>query len=87
VVNRRSHINKRNSLDEVTAVEAAVAAVTGGSDILDLPMAAFDPAPTSLDLPEQKQRQKCSRCGRPAEDTCPECGSPLCEDCIAGDEE
>ena len=77
--NRCSQVNKRNRLDEVTAVKMAVNAVTGGSDILDLPMAAFDPAPTSLDLPDIEQ--VCSR-RRPV-NRCPKCGSPLCKDCVA----
>jgi hypothetical protein len=86
MVNHSSQVKKRRRLDKVTAVEAAIAAVTGGSDMLELPISEFDPAPTSLDLPQPKQRQKCSRCGRRAVDTCPTCNSPLCEDCITGDE-
>jgi hypothetical protein len=71
---------------EDSAVELAVLAVAGDSDVMDMSMLDFDPSPTALDLPEQEGGQPCSRCGCPAEDRCPECGSPLCEDCVAADE-
>ncbi len=70
-----------------TAVDLAVLAVQGGPSVMDLPMTGFDPSPGALDLPEREDGEKCSRCDHPAVDTCPECGSPLCEDCVAGDEE
>ena len=85
MVNRRSKVKKRKRLHGVTAVQMAVNAVTDDFDVMDLPMAEFDPAPTSLDLPEPRQRRECSRCCRPAVDRCSQCGSPLCENCIAGD--
>jgi hypothetical protein len=61
-------------------VDLAVAAVEGSPSVMDMPMAGFDPSPTSLDLPEKEHRGMCSRCGRPAVGRCPECGSPLCDD-------
>jgi hypothetical protein len=64
-----------------TAVDLAVLAVQGSPSVMDLPMTDFDPSPTVLDLPEKEDGQPCSRCSRPAVDTCPACGSPLCEDC------
>ena len=82
--NRCSQVRKRNRLDDVTGVEMAVAAVTGDSSLVDTPMTEIDPSPAALDLP--KMEQPCSRCGRPAEDSCPACGLPFCGDCIAGDE-
>jgi hypothetical protein len=70
-----------------TAVDLAVLAVQGSPSVMDLPMTGFDPSPGALDLPERQHRETCSRCDRPAVDRCPECGSPLCEDCIAGCED
>jgi hypothetical protein len=64
-------------------VGLAVAAVEHDGSVMDLPIEGFDPSPTALDLDEMEQ--PCSRCGRPAEDMCPACGSWACEDCIAGD--
>jgi hypothetical protein len=37
-----------------------------------------------VDLPEPEER--CCHCRRPAVDRCSQCGSPLCEDCVTGDE-
>jgi len=65
-----------------TAVDLAVAAVQGSPSVMDLPMADFDPSPGALDLAENEVRERCSRCGRPAEGTCPECGSPVCVRCV-----
>jgi hypothetical protein len=70
-----------------TAVKLAIAAVEGRpSPLDDADLTTVNPDRTSLDLPEEEHQEACSRCGRPAVDTCPECGSPLCEDCVAGDE-
>jgi hypothetical protein len=62
-----------------SAVRMAVRAVEDNRRSIDLPVTGVDPAPGALDLPETEQ--PCSRCGRPAVDRCPECGSPLCGDC------
>jgi len=63
-------------------VELAVAAVVDGNlNPLDVDMSEVSLDRTSLDLPEEEHREMCSRCGRPAVDRCPECGSPLCGDC------
>jgi hypothetical protein len=67
-----------------TAVDLAVAAVQGNPSVMDLPMAGFDPSPGALDLAENEVRERCSRCGRPAEDRCPECGCSLCKRCLDG---
>lgn len=82
MVNLRSQVNIHNGLDDTSAVQMAVDAVTGDSNFVDAPIETFDPAPTALDLPEEREQQKCSRCDRPAVHKCPECGSPLCEDCL-----
>jgi len=34
----------------------------------------------------EEHRQACSCCGRPAVERCRQCGCPLCDDCVAGDE-
>jgi hypothetical protein len=65
---------------ETAAVEMAVAAVENNRRVTDMPVAGVDPAPGALDLPEVEQ--PCSRCGRPAVGRCPECGCPLCGDCL-----
>jgi len=70
-----------------SAVRMAVLAVQGSPGVMDMPMTGFDPSPGALDLPDKEHRQVCSRCGRPAVGRCPECGSPLCDDCVAGDED
>ena len=62
------------------AVDLAVLAVQGTPSVMDLPMTDFNPSPGALDLTEMEQ--PCSRCGRPAVEQCPECGSPLCSDCV-----
>jgi hypothetical protein len=81
--------NRKSKNQVESAVRMAVRAVEDDRSPLDIPVAGVDPSPGALDLPEMEQ--PCSRCGRPAEDTCPECGSPLCEDCVspsaAGDED
>jgi len=70
-----------------TAVKLAIAAVEGRPNPLDdADLTKVNPDPTSLDLPEEQCRTMCSRCGRPAVERCPECGSPLCDECVAGDE-
>jgi hypothetical protein len=70
-----------------TAVNLAIAAVEGRpSPLDDADLAKVNPNRTSLDLPDEGHRETCSRCGRPAVDRCPQCGCPLCEDCVAGDE-
>jgi hypothetical protein len=61
-------------------LELAVAAVEHDGSVLDLPAEGFDPSPGALDLPEMEQ--PCPRCARPAVDTCPECGSPVCGHCL-----
>lgn len=86
MVNCHAQINKRKRLNEGDAVQMAVDAATGDSDIWDTPMTEFDSSPTSLDLHEQRERQAYFRCGHPAVDRCPKCGSLLCEDCITKDE-
>lgn len=54
MVNRRSHVNKRNRVDNVPAVEIAVAVIEGRTNPLDDPeLAAVDPAPVSLGLPDE----------------------------------
>ena len=63
------------------AVHLAVAAVNDSGRPLDIDAGDVDTSPTALDLPKQKRRATCSRCGRPAVDRCPQCGSPLCERC------
>jgi hypothetical protein len=83
---RRSEVNNPKRQHKVASVEMAVAAVTGDSNVRDMPTAGFDPLPTALDLPHKEHRKMCSRCARPAVDRCPECGCPLCDDCVAGDE-
>ena len=75
----------RNSKTPKRSVVAmAVAALEDSRRPIDLSITGVDPSPGALDLPEMEQQ--CSRCSRPAVDTCPECGSPLCDDCGAGDE-
>ena len=71
---------------KVSAVSLAIAAVEGQPNVMDMPMAGFDPSPGALDLPLKDQAVRCSRCGRPAVGRCSECGSPLCDDCatVAG---
>jgi hypothetical protein len=69
-------------------VELAVAAVEGNANPLDdEDMSAVNLDRTSLDLPQEVHQKLCSRCDRPAGDRCSECGSPLCDDCVAGDED
>jgi hypothetical protein len=71
---------------EECLVELAVLAVAGDSAVVDMSMVDFDPSPTALDLPGQEDGQPCSRCSSPAVHRCPECGLPLCDDCVAADE-
>jgi hypothetical protein len=63
----------------------AIGAVEESGCPLDLDAGDADTSPTSLGLPQKERRESCSRRRRPV-DTCPECGSPLCGDCITGDE-
>lgn len=79
-------MSNRKSAEECV-VELAILAVTGNSDVMDMPTSGFDPSPTALDLPKKEGGQTCSRCSRPAVKRCPECGSPLCEECVARVEE
>jgi len=55
----------------------AVAAIEGSRRPVDLLVGRVNPSPGALDLPEQEHQETCSRCGRPALDTCPECGNPI----------
>ena len=65
-----------------TALNLAIAAVEGRpSPLDDADLAEVNPDRTSLDLPEEEHLALCSRCGRPAVDRCPECGSPVCNEC------
>jgi hypothetical protein len=72
---------------KASALDLAVSAVEGQPNVMDLPISGFDPSPGELDLLENEHGEMCSRCKRPAVDRCPECGSPLCEDCVAGNED
>jgi hypothetical protein len=65
-----------------SAVDLAIAALDGNPNPLDMDMSEVDPDPTSLDLPYEEHGETCSLCSRPAVDRCPECGSPLCEECL-----
>ncbi len=76
--NRKS----KNQVD--SAVRMAIAAVENERRPVDIPVADVDPSPGALDLPEMEQMYSHRR-RRSAVDRCPECGSPLCEDRIAGD--
>jgi len=69
-----------------SAVRMAVRAVEDSRRSIGLPVAGVDPSPGALDLPVEHTAVRCSRCRRPAVERCPECGSPLCEGCAAGDE-
>ena len=67
-----------------SAVKMAIAAVEDDPNPLDMDLRGLDPAPTSLDLPEQKAYGGAcpnSRCARPPVEACAECGQPLCKDC------
>src|ERR1039458_7098404 len=81
--------NRKSKNQVEFAVRMAVRAVEDDRSPFDMPVTGVDPSPGALDLPEMEQ--PCSRCFRPAEDTCPECGQPVCEDCVspfpAGDED
>lgn len=66
-----------------SAVRMAIAAIENERRPVDMPVAGVDPSPGALDLPEMEQ--PCSR-RRPEVDRCPECGSPLCGDCVAEDD-
>jgi hypothetical protein len=80
--------NKKHRKPEQSAVDLAVAAVVEGNpNPLDEDMSAVNPDRTSLDLPGKGHQEMCSRRSRPAVQRCPECGCPLCKDCVAGDEE
>jgi len=80
-------ISPKRKRSKACPVELAVAAVVEGNpNPLDEDMSAVSPERTSLDLPEEGHQEACSRCGRPAVERCPECGSLLCGDCMAGDE-
>jgi hypothetical protein len=72
---------QRKRLKE-SAVDLAIAALDGNPNPLDADMSEVDPDPTGLDLPYEEHRETCSRCDRPAVDQCPQCGSPLCEECL-----
>lgn len=50
---KSSQVNKLKRRDEITAVEMAVNAVTGDSNVMDMPMADFDPSPGALGLSRQ----------------------------------
>ena len=71
-----------------SAVELAVAALDGNPNPVDMDMNGIDPAPTSLDLPQEGDGyftgEMCSnpRCTRRTVDACSGCGSPLCEECV-----
>lgn len=62
-----------------SAVDLAVAALDGSPNPLDTDMRDIDPDRTSLDLPEEEHR--------PGADRCMHCGSKLCEECAAGDDD
>jgi hypothetical protein len=66
----------------ISDVDLAIAALDGNPNPLDVDMSAVDPDPTSLDLPYEEHGETCSLCSRPAVDQCPECGSPLCGNCL-----
>jgi hypothetical protein len=70
-----------------SAVDLAIAAIEESPSVMDMPMTGFDPSPGALDLPDEEQRQAYSRRGEPAVDSCPECGCPLCEECVDEDED
>jgi hypothetical protein len=78
--------NRQHKKPKPCPVQLAVAAVENDGSVMDLPVEGFDPSPTALDLPEKEDGLPCPRCARPAVDTCPECGSPLCAECGAEDE-
>lgn len=61
-----------------SVMDMAVAVLDGNPHPLDMEMEGIDPSPTSLDMPEEKYQEMCSRCSRPAVDACAACGSPLC---------
>lgn len=65
-------------------VELVVAALDGTPNPLDMDISGIDPDRTSLDLPEEKSQATCSnpRCLHAAVDRCPECGCPICADCL-----
>jgi hypothetical protein len=69
-----------------SVVDLAIAAIEGNPNPLDMDLTGIDPAPTSLDLPEQKpygrDEQRNPRCASPAVDACAWCGQPICEDCL-----
>jgi hypothetical protein len=73
---------RNSNMPKRSVVAMAVRAVEDDR-VIDIPVTGVDPSPGALDLPEMEQ--PCSRCGGPAMGRCPTCGSPACEDCVAGD--
>ncbi len=69
-----------------TDVDLAIVAVENTGRPLDLDAGDPDTSPTALGLRQKAGRESCARCRRHAGDTCPECGSLLCENCVTGEE-
>lgn len=71
-----SEVNSPRRRDDITAVEMAVNAVTGDSDVMEMPMKGFDPDPTALDLDDADKSEVCPNPphSQPAEDGCVICG-------------
>jgi hypothetical protein len=69
--------------------EMAVGALEPQANPLDMPMARFDPSPTSLGLDDAEESEMCSnsRCSCRAVDECIICGQSLCGECVAEDED
>ena len=67
---------------KTSAVDMAVRAIEESRRSLDINVGDVDSAPTILDLPHGERHELCSRCGHPNEKRCPECGSPLCDECV-----
>lgn len=84
-MDNRSKANNPKRLHTVSPAELAVGVLDGNPNPIDLDATGIDPAPTSLDLPEEEHQEMCSnpRCTHHAVDECTACGSPLCEDCAA----
>jgi len=55
-----SEVDKVKTQHSVAAVDMAVAAVTGNSNVMDMPVAGIDPDPTVLGLDGSDESEVCS---------------------------
>ena len=78
-MDNRSEVDNQKRLQKESAAELAVGALEGNPNPIDMDMRGIDPAPTSLDMPEEEYDETRSnpRCAPSALGVCRECGRPF----------